>query len=89
MPRLLRASRIRPTVAVCAVGLALLITSQLQFLVDRTPFALFFAAVLVSARYGGTNSALLTSLLSAAVTDFFIVVNTKLKTSTPTSSLVN
>ena len=73
MPRLLQASRIRPTVALCTVGLALLGTSQSPFLNSRTPFALFFAAVLVSARLGGTNTALLTSLLSAVVTDFFIV----------------
>src|SRR5262245_25243371 len=73
MPRILQASRISPAVAVCAVGIALLATSQIDILSRKTPFALFFAAFLVSARYGGSLTALFATLLSVVVTDYFII----------------
>ncbi|MFN6583342.1 MAG: PAS domain S-box protein [Aulosira sp. ZfuVER01] len=60
-------------VAVLAVGSALLLTLLLQPLLSQTIFLLFFAAVAVSAWYGGMKPGLLaTTLATIAVTYFFI-----------------
>ncbi|WP_166507403.1 PAS domain S-box protein [Nostoc sp. 106C] len=60
-------------VAVLAVGTALLLTILLQPLLSQTIFLLFFAAVAVSAWYGGMKPGLLaTALATIAVTYFFI-----------------
>ncbi|WP_179198017.1 PAS domain S-box protein [Nostoc sp. T09] len=60
-------------VAVLAVGTALLLTILLQPLLSQTIFLLFFAAVAVSAWYGGMKPGLLaTALATIAATYFFI-----------------
>jgi PAS domain S-box-containing protein len=60
-------------VAVLAVGSALLFTFLLQPLLSQTIFLLFFAAVAVSAWYGGMKPGLLaTALATIAITYFFI-----------------
>jgi two-component system cell cycle sensor histidine kinase/response regulator CckA len=68
-----RSSSLRYIVIFLSVGLALIVTLQLDLLARRTPFTLFYAAVLVSALYGGRNSGLLATLLSALVSDYFII----------------
>lgn len=60
-------------VVVLAVGSALLLTLLLQPLLTPTIFMLFFAAVAVSAWYGGIETGLLAAALSIlAVTYFFL-----------------
>ena len=60
-------------VAVLAVGSALLLTFLLKPLLSPTIFLLFFAAVAVSAWYGGMKPGLLATALAAiSVTYFFI-----------------
>jgi len=52
--------------AVLTVAIALLVKLLLQALIQHeSPFLLFFAAVLVSARYGGMVAGLLATFLSA------------------------
>jgi PAS domain S-box-containing protein len=64
-------------VAAGAVAAAALVTFALYTLAGvkwgSVPFAFFFAAVIVSARYGGRGPALLSILLSAAVADYFFI----------------
>lgn len=64
---------LRYGVAILSVMLALLITQLLEPLRDRTPFPLFFAAVSVSAWYGGIGPGLLTTALSALTTEYFFL----------------
>lgn len=60
-------------VALLAVGSALLLTLLLQPLLKSTIFLLFFAAVAVSACYGGMEAGLLaTALCSLAASYFFL-----------------
>lgn len=68
-----RSSALRYSVAVVTVALALLLTLQVELMAERTPFALFFAAVMISASYGGRNPGLLTIVLSVLVADYFII----------------
>ncbi len=59
---------IRYSVAVLAVGLALLIKLLLAPLIEvESPFLIFMAAVLVSAWYGGRGPGLLTTCLAALI----------------------
>lgn len=60
-------------VAVVSVALALLATLQVELLATRTPFALFFAAVIVTAWYGGRNPGILAIAMSAVLSDYFII----------------
>ncbi|HET6976051.1 MAG TPA: PAS domain S-box protein [Pyrinomonadaceae bacterium] len=71
MPRFSSLSRY--AVVFASVGLALLVTSQVDLLARRTPFALFFAAVMFSAWFGGYWMGLLAIALSVPLTDYFIV----------------
>jgi len=66
-------SSLRYIVVVLSVATALIFTLQVDLLEHRTPFALFFAAVMLSAWYGGQNFGLATILLSVLVTDYFIL----------------
>jgi hypothetical protein len=59
--------------AVAAVVLALLVTLQIELLATKTPFALFFAAVVVSAWYGGRNLGWLAIALSTVLSDYFVI----------------
>ena len=56
--------------AVVAVGAALLITTTLEKYTDITP--LFYAAVVVSAWFGGRGPGLLAVVLSALAIDYFL-----------------
>lgn len=63
-------------VAVWLSLLALLLTLLLQQPMQQnspSPFLLFFAAVIVSAWYGGLGPALLTTALSVVVSDYFLL----------------
>jgi K+-sensing histidine kinase KdpD len=73
MQNLPRTSLLRYGVAIITVGLALLVTRQVDLLAARIPFALFLAAVIISTRYGGRNPGLLAIALSAALCNYFII----------------
>ena len=60
-------------VAVFAVALALFVTSNTELIATRTPFAFFFAAVLLATRFGGRLPGFIAILLSLAATYYFIV----------------
>lgn len=60
-------------VALLAVGSALLLTLLLQPLLKPTIFLLFFAAVAVSAWYGGIEAGLLTTALSTFAVSYFFL----------------
>jgi CheY-like chemotaxis protein len=62
---------LRYSVSVLTVALALLLTLHVEFVATRTPFALFFAAVIVSTWFGERRPGLPTTALSALVSDFF------------------
>ncbi|MEN3335652.1 MAG: hypothetical protein V7641_5017 [Blastocatellia bacterium] len=67
-PRVLRYS-----VALLTVALALFVTLHVELLASRTPFALFFAAVMISSWYGGWQPGLLAIALSALTSEYFII----------------
>ncbi|WP_292711565.1 MULTISPECIES: ATP-binding protein [unclassified Nostoc] len=60
-------------VALLAVGSALLLTLLLQPLLKSTIFLLFFAAVAVSAWYGGMEAGLLATALSTLAVSYFFL----------------
>lgn len=60
-------------VAVAVVALALVLTLLLRRLLDPDVFSLFFAAVMVSAWYGGLGPGLLATALAALVIDAFLL----------------
>lgn len=61
------------TVAVLVVGTALLLTLLIQPLLQQTIFLLFFAAVAVSAWYGGIKPGLLATGLSVLTVSYFFL----------------
>ena len=75
MPKTLtRSRRRRYGVAVLAVAIALLLKLLLVPLIqEESPFLLFFAAVMVSAWYGGLGPGLLATALAAGVSDYFFL----------------
>src|SRR6266566_1759751 len=60
-------------VAIATVGLALLLTFQIDSIASRTPFALFFAAVMIATWYGGRKPGLLVIALSVVLTKYFLI----------------
>ena len=64
-------------IAVLAVGLALLLQFVLTPVVggdpDSSPFMLFFAAVMISAWFGGLGAGLLATVLSALLGNYFVL----------------
>ena len=60
-------------VALLAVGSVLLLTLLLQPLLKQTIFLLFFAAVAVSAWYGGMEAGLLATALSTLAVSYFFL----------------
>lgn len=61
-------------IAVLAVAIALLLKLLLNPLIDReSPFLLFFAAVLASTWYGGWGAGVVSTVLSALVSDYFFL----------------
>lgn len=67
-----RSPVLRYGVAVASVMLALLLTLHLQPLLDPRVFSLFFAAVMVSAWYGGLGPGLTATALAVLVIDLVI-----------------
>jgi PAS domain S-box-containing protein len=61
-------------VAVVAVSSALLLTLLLQPLLNQTIFLLFFAAVAVSAWYGGMKPGLFATVLATIVITYFFII---------------
>ena len=59
-------------VAVISVALALLVTSRLESLLARTPLQLFFAAVTISAWYGGLGPGLTATVLATLLSNYFL-----------------
>jgi K+-sensing histidine kinase KdpD len=57
--------------AILCVGLATLFTQLIHPLVQQKSFVLFFAAVIVTATYGGMGAALLATLLSVFLLNYF------------------
>src|SRR3954470_24998090 len=69
-----RSPLLRYGVAVGAVTLALLIKLLLEpFIAQETPFLLVFAAVIVSAWYGGLGPGLLATVAAGLATDYFFL----------------
>ena len=64
---------VRYGVAVLTPALALLITLALGPLMERTTFALFYVAVIVSASYGGLGPGLVASTISVLVGGHFLL----------------
>ncbi|MEH2198869.1 PAS domain S-box protein [Nostoc sp.] len=61
------------TVLIVAVALVLMLILDPWLSMSRTPFLLFFCAVVVSAWYGGLKSGLLATSLSALVSNYFFL----------------
>ncbi|HEY6364628.1 MAG TPA: ATP-binding protein [Candidatus Binatia bacterium] len=64
---------VRYGIAVASVGLALAVASLLPYRADPSHFTLFFAAVMVSAWYGGLGTGLVATILSALSLDYFFI----------------
>ncbi|MGH7846019.1 MAG: sensor histidine kinase [Candidatus Binatia bacterium] len=60
-------------IAVIAVAVAVALESLLPAIADPSHFTLFFAAVMVTAWYGGLGSGILATLLSALSLDYFFI----------------
>jgi len=63
-------------IALVAVGAATLLTFLLRPFLERGIFALYFAAVMASALYGGLGPGLLATVLSLLISDFFFITPT-------------
>ena len=74
MSDVMRTSFVRYGSAVLMVGLALLVTTSVTLLESRTPFALFYIAVVVSALFGGRGPGLIATALSALGVTYFILL---------------
>ena len=67
-------SLLRYGVAALAVALALLLKLLLEpVIVQETPFLLVFAAIMVSAWYGGVGPGLAATVVAALITDYFFL----------------
>jgi PAS domain S-box-containing protein len=73
MQRLTRSWLKRYGVAILTVLLALLLTRSLWLLHQLSAYPLFFAAVMVSSWYGGLESGLLATVLSALICAYFFL----------------
>jgi PAS domain S-box-containing protein len=73
MSPLRRSTLTRYGMAVLAVALAAIITWAFPLLGTRTPFALFYAAVILSTWYGGKRPGVLTTALSALVSAYLFL----------------
>ncbi|BAZ50685.1 two-component hybrid sensor and regulator [Nostoc sp. NIES-4103] len=61
-------------VLIVAIALVLMLSLDPWLGMSKTPFLLFFSAVVVSAWYGGLKSGILASFLSAVFSDYFFLV---------------
>jgi C4-dicarboxylate-specific signal transduction histidine kinase len=68
-----RPPSIRYAISLASVATALSLASLLPPRADPSHFTLFFAAVMVSAWYGGLGAGLLATLLSASSLDYFFI----------------
>ena len=73
MPQMTRSIVLRYGLALLSVVLAVILTLPLGQLAGRMPFALFFAAVTLSAWYGGYGPGLLATALSALASAYFFL----------------
>ncbi|MEH2417373.1 PAS domain S-box protein [Nostoc sp.] len=75
MPHIHSSPLLRYSIVVLIVALALAIMLMLDpwLSMSRTPFLVFFSAVIVSAWYGGLKSGLLATSLSALLSDYFFL----------------
>jgi signal transduction histidine kinase len=64
---------LRYAISIASVGIALGVASLLPYRADPSHFTLFFAAVMVSAWYGGLGTGLLATILSAFSLDYFFI----------------
>jgi len=64
---------VRYAISIASVGLALALASLLPYRADPSHFTLFFAAVMVSAWYGGLGAGVLATVLSALSLDYFFI----------------
>ena len=64
---------VRYAISIASVGLALAVASLLPYRADPSHFTLFFAAVMVSAWYGGLGAGLVATILSALSLDYFFI----------------
>ncbi len=64
---------LRHAISIASVATALSLASLLPFPADPSHFTLFFAAVIVSAWYGGLGAGLLATVLSALSLDYFFI----------------
>ena len=71
-----RSPLLRYAIAVASVALALSLASLLSRRADPSHFTLFFAAVMMSAWYGGLGAGLLATILSALSLDYFFISRT-------------
>ncbi len=69
----LRPSVLRYGVAVGSVAVALLLSFLLRPVVEPNPFIFFFAAVALSAGYGGLRAGLLATILAIFLADYFFI----------------
>ncbi|MGE5219961.1 MAG: DUF4118 domain-containing protein, partial [Chloroflexota bacterium] len=63
----------RHVIAIATVGLALALASLLPSRADPSHFTLFFAAVMISAWYGGLGPGLVATVMSALALDYFFI----------------
>jgi K+-sensing histidine kinase KdpD len=68
-----RPPAVRYAISIASVGLALALASLLPYRADPSHFTLFFAAVMVSAWYGGLGAGLVATILSALSLDYFFI----------------
>lgn len=64
---------LRHATSVATVGLALALASLLPSRADPSHFTLFFAAVMISAWYGGLGPGLVATVMSALALDYFFI----------------
>ncbi|HEX8089267.1 MAG TPA: PAS domain S-box protein [Blastocatellia bacterium] len=64
---------LRYSLALLSSGLALALTQMLGHKMDATPTPLFFAAVIITAWYGGVGPGLIAIALSTFAIDFFLI----------------
>ena len=62
------------TVLIVALALGLMLALDPWLGMSKTPFLLFFSAVMVSAWYGGFKSGLLATFLSGLLSDYFFIL---------------
>jgi PAS domain S-box-containing protein len=73
MLRVERSPLLRYVFVMLVVAVALLLSLMMEPVINRTPFALFYAAVMLSAWYGGLGHGLLATVLSAAAGAYFFL----------------